>query len=761
MLEKIVEVELQKALGDRYLSYALSTIMSRSLPDVRDGLKPVHRRLLYAMHQLKLAPQLGYKKCARVVGDVMGKYHPHGDVAIYETLVRLAQDFGTRYPLVDGHGNFGNIDGDNAAAMRYTEARLTSVALHLLNDLEQDAVDFRKTYDGESEEPVVLPAAFPNLLANGSAGIAVGMASSIPPHNVNEICMALDYIIDTFVSPKKEVSLTQLLHYMPGPDFPTGGILVESPESIYQTYETGRGGFRLRARWEVEHLKNGLYVIVITEIPYQVQKSRLIEKMAELLNEKKLPLLQDINDESAETIRLVLEPRSRTVDPEILMESLFRLTELETRFSLNMNVIDLQGVPKVLNLPQVLTAFLQHRNTVLVRKSQFRLSGIHKRLEILQGYLIAYLNLDAIIHIIREEDSPKPILMQQFKLTELQAEAILNMRLRSLRKLEENQLKQEYESLQHEKTQLEKLLESPKGQWEAIRKEIKVIRQEFSEKTALGKRRTTLSTAPILIVPPAESFIEKEAITVLCSTKNWIRAVKGHSLVVEDVKYKEGDQEFYTIKAYTTDKLIIFATNGKFYTLGVDKINRGKGHGDPLRLLIDLPQEEEIVNILLDFTGDVLQRSIITNGQVYIPPSMEVKKFLVVSGQGQGFIVDKDNLRAQNKTGKQILNMKPGIKALTCLACIGDTVAIIGTNRKLLTFPLTEIPEMNRGNGVRLQKYRDAEVADVKIFYESDGLSWKIGDRLRLEKHFVEWKGQRGNIGRFPPVGFPKNNRFS
>lgn len=766
MTEKIINVDLKQALGSRYLSYALSTIMSRSLPDVRDGLKPVHRRLLYAMYQLKLMPQLGYKKCARVVGDVMGKYHPHGDVAIYETLVRLAQDFGVRYPLVDGHGNFGNIDGDNAAAMRYTEARLTTVALYLLEDLDKDAVDFRPTYDGESDEPIILPAAFPNLLANGASGIAVGMASSIPPHNVAEICTALEQVIDTFLHPKKELSLKTLLECMPGPDFPTGGIIIESKEAIEQAYSTGRGSFRVRARWEVEPLKNGQYVIIVTEIPYQVQKSRLIEKMAELLAEKKLPLLNDIRDESTETVRLVLEPRNRTVDPALLMESLFRLTELENRIPLNMNVIDLQGVPKVLNLPQILTSFLQHRSTVLIRKSQFRLNSILKRLEILKGYLIAFLNLDEIIKIIREEDHPKPLLMQRFNLTELQAEAILNMRLRSLRKLEEQELQQEYDQLQQEQTQLQQLLESSSQQWETIRKEVKNIRTVFSSKTPLGKRRTSFGNVPTLTVPLAESFIEKEAVTIFCSQKNWIRAIKGHAINPEEVKYKEGDTSLYTLKAYTTDRLLIFGTNGKFYTIGVDKISRGRGHGEPLRLLIDLPQEEEIVTIFVDSANETSVAPGLENQEN--PPAISaslnpemVERFLVVSCEGRGFLVDKAQIIAQNKTGKQILNLKEGTKAVICLPCKGDSVAIVGTNRKLLIFSLEEIPTMNRGNGVRLQKYRDAKVADVKIFFAQDGLSWRSGERMRVEKDFSAWKGQRGQIGRFPPMGFPKNNTFS
>ena len=592
--DNILDVALSKTLGDRYLSYALSTIMSRSLPDVRDGLKPVHRRLLFAMRHLKLNPETGFKKCARVVGDVIGKYHPHGDQSVYDAMVRLAQEFAVRYPLVDGQGNFGNIDGDNAAAMRYTEARMTAVATALMEGLDEDAVDFRETYDGEEEEPVVMPANFPNLLANGSSGIAVGMATSIPPHNLGELCNALLHLIKF-----PNVSMQKLVTFVNGPDFPTGGTIVESRESIIKSYETGRGSFRLRAKWEVEETGRGMYQIIVTEIPYQVQKSKLIERIADLMYLKRLPILADILDESSEDIRIVLEPRSRTVEPEVLMESLFRITDLETRFSLNMNVLEGGKLPRVMSLREVLQAFLDHRQVVLVRRAKFRLRKIEHRLEVLGGYLIAYLNLDEVIRIIREEDQVKPFLMNAFSLSDVQAEAILNMRLRSLRKLEEMEIRTEFSALEAEKVGLLELLASEDMRWDKIAGEIREIRKKFGQKTELGARRSTFADAPVIDIIPVEAMIEKEPITVICSEKGWLRAMKGHVAIDDKIKYKDGDEEKFGFTAYTTDKVVLVASNGRFYTLGCDKLPGGRGQGEPVRLMIDLPNEEEIVALFV------------------------------------------------------------------------------------------------------------------------------------------------------------------
>jgi topoisomerase-4 subunit A len=735
----IQPVRLADALSERYLSYALSTIMARSLPDVRDGLKPVHRRLLYAMRQLRLNPDSPYKKSARVVGDVIGKFHPHGDQAIYDALVRLAQDFAQRYPLIDGQGNFGNIDGDNAAAMRYTEARLTEVAEALLEGIDEDAVDFRATYDGEGKEPVVLPAAFPNLLANGSQGIAVGMATSIPPHNAEELCDALLHLIK-----HPNVTIEKLVEMVPGPDFPTGGVLVEGREAIKEAYASGRGSFRLRARWETEKLPGGTYQIVITEIPYQVQKSKLIERIADLLHQKKLPLLADILDESAAEVRVVLEPKSRNVAPEVLMEHLFKQTDLETRVSLNMNVLAADHTPRVMSLREVLQAFLDHRHEVLLRRSHHRLDEIIKRLEVLGGYLIAYLNLDEVIRIIREEDEPKAVLIASFDLTEVQADAILNMRLRHLRKLEEMEIRKEFDALTAERADLEDLLENEPRRWAAIAYQIRDTRERFGKKTDLGRRKTDLGDVPADIVVPLEAVIEREPITVLCSQKGWIRAMKGHVEDASTAKYKEGDRERFVLQAQTTDKLLVFATNGRLYTLGADKLPGGRGFGEPLRLLFDLPNDQDVVALLVHRPGG---------------------RLLVASSEGRGFLVPEEEVIAQTKNGKQVLNIEGAAEAQVCRPVPqgADSLAVVGDNHKLLIFPLEELPEMTRGKGVMLQRYRDGGMADAKCFTLSEGLSWTMGgagDRTRTETDLAAWVGKRASAGRLPPRGFPKNNRF-
>ena len=738
MTDPVLDIQdkpLSEALGERYLSYALSTIMARSLPDVRDGLKPVHRRLLFAMSQLKLEPDTPPKKCARVVGDVIGKFHPHGDTAVYDALVRLAQDFAVRYPLIDGQGNFGNIDGDNAAAMRYTEARLTAVARALLEGIDEDTVDFRGTYDGEGEEPIVLPSAFPNLLANGSQGIAVGMATSIPPHNAEELCDALTYLIK-----HPDASVDDLVRLVPGPDFPTGGTLVEPAACIAEAYRTGRGSFRLRAKWEVEKLGQGTWQIVVTEIPYQVQKSRLIEKIAELLTARKLFLLDDVRDESAEDIRLVLVPKNRNVDPDVLMESLFKSTDLEVRFGLNMNVLDKDNIPRVMNLREVLQAFLAHRIEVLERRTRHRLGKIDHRLEVLGGYLIAYLNLDEVIRIIREEDEPKKSLIKTFALTDVQAEAILNMRLRSLRKLEEFEIKTEHDALTAERTDLADLLENEPRRWKAIAKQIAETKIKFGKNTPLGQRRTLIGDAPSAIVIPLEAMVEREPVTVFCSEKGWIRMVKGHQTEVADIKYKDGDRERFVLRVETTDKLVVLGTNGRFYTLAVDKLPRGRGFGEPLRLMIDLANDAEVVGLFKHEPG---------------------RRLLVAASNGRGFQVDEDEVIAQTRGGKQIMTVGDGVEAKFCVPVEGDTVAVIGNNRKLLIFSLEEVPVMARGRGVTLQKYTDGSLADVTTFTFAQGLSWKSGERTRVETDMSPWKAYRGTIGRLPPNGFPKNNRFT
>jgi topoisomerase IV subunit A len=730
----IVDQQLAAILGEKYLAYALSTIMSRSLPDVRDGLKPVHRRVLYAMRELNLASTTPPRKSAQVVGSVIGKYHPHGDTAVYDALVRLAQDFSSRYPLVDGQGNFGNIDGDGAAAMRYTEARLTAVAEAMLAGLEDDAVDFRATYDGQENEPIVLPAAFPNLLANGSTGIAVGMATAIPPHNAGELADALLLLID---NPGAETE--ELVKLVPGPDFPTGGVMVEPAEAILEAYKTGRGGFRVRARWEVEKGPQGSYNIVVTEIPYQVQKSRLIERIAELLNDKKLPLLDDVRDESSDTVRLVLVPKNRNVEAPQLMEHLFRQTDLENRIPFNMNVLDGGLVPVVMGLKQALQAFLNHRLEVLERRSRHRLGEIDHRLEVLAGYLIAYLNIDEVIKIIREEDEPKPVMMARFGLTDVQSEAILNMRLRALRRLEEFQIKGEHDKLSAERTTLAALLASEAKRWKAVGREIEEMKKKFGQDTKLGARRTTIETAPIVAELPRHAAIEREPVTVLVSEKGWARAVGGHDVDLEAVKFKEGDKHRFAVKAETTDLLLVFSTDGKAFTIEVDKLPRGRGFGEPLRLMIDLGNDAEPLTVTRHQPG---------------------AKLLVAAGDSRGFVVAQDEIIARTRSGRQVLNMPAAVEAVACVPVDGDHVAVIGDNRKLLVFPLSEMPEMARGRGVILQKHKDGGVTDVKVIRMAEGLSWKQGERTRTEPDLRPWLGARASAGRMVPNGFPRNNRF-
>lgn len=736
---KIVDEGITKILSERYLSYALSTIMSRSLPDVRDGMKPVHRRLLFAMYQLSLKPDLPPKKSARVVGDVIGKYHPHGDSSVYDALVRLAQDFSVRYPLVDGQGNFGNIDGDNAAAMRYTEARLTTVAQYLLEGIDENAVDFRPTYDGSEEEPIVLPGGFPNLLANGSSGIAVGMATNIPPFNVAELCDACLAIMDGDVDDK------QLQRLVPGPDFPTGGILVESKESIIESYRTGKGSFRLRARWEKEELKGGSYQIIVTEIPYQVQKSKLIERIADLITSKKIPLLDDVRDESAEDVRIVLVPKSRNIEAELLMEALFRNCDLETRFALNMNVLDNGLVPRVMALREVLQAWLNHLKEILVRRSQHRLEKVLHRLEVLAGYLIVYLNIDEVIRIIRTSDEPKPALMKKFGLTEIQAEAVLNIRLRSLAKLEEIEIRKEHDKLSAERDELEKLLKSEARQWTAIKKQVTHLGTVFAKTTPLGKRRTLAGgKAPALttIENLEEAMMEKEPITVICSSKGWIRAMKGHGVDRKELKYKDGDKEGFVFEAMTNDKIVLFGTNGVFYTIGGDKLPPGRGFGEPVRLMVDLPNDADIVDIAI-YNADA--------------------RLLVASDAGKGFIVKMADVLAQTKKGKQVLNVdgKDEAKLFRFIGEDHDHIAIIGKNRKMLVFALESIPEMSRGKGVALQKYKDGGLSDLKTFAWNDGLSYKYGAGETLVGDLNPWVGSRADAGKLPPNGFPKSNKFA
>ena len=729
---QIIGTGFSEALSERYLAYALSTITSRSLPDVRDGLKPVHRRLLYAMRQLRLDPDQGFKKSARVVGDVMGKFHPHGDAAIYDAMVRLAQEFAMRYRLVDGQGNFGNIDGDNAAAMRYTEARMTNVAQLLLDGIDEDTVDFRATYDGESDEPCLLPAGFPNLLANGAQGIAVGMATSIPPHNVNELADAALHLIK-----HPNASIDTLMQFVRGPDFPTGGVLVEPEESIREAYGTGRGGFRLRARWAVEKEKGGGWQIAVTEIPYQVQKSRLIERMADMLQAKKLPFLADIRDESAEDLRIVLEPKSRRLEPDVVMESLFRLTDLETRVPLNLNVLDGNGRPGVMTLREALNAWLAHRRIVLLRRSQFRLGKIAARLEVLEGYLVVFLNLDEVIAIIREADHPRDELMTRFDLSELQANAILDMRLRALRRLEEMALKAERDSLIAEQEELTSLVGDETLQWGHIAGEIRELKATF-QKT--DPRRTDCSAAPDIDLDAAEILIEREPITVICSQKGWIRAMKGHQDLDSEFKYKEGDGPAFVIHAETTDKILLFAENGRFYTLAGDKLPRGRGFGEPVSLMVDLPADVDIVRLL----------------------RADGSRLLVAASTGHGLIVPVDAALAQTRSGKQVLNISGLARAVACCVVKGDMVATVGVNRKLLAFPLSEVPEMTRGKGVILQRFKEGGLADVTVYDSAAGLSWKAGGgRTRTETDMTPWIGKRAAAGKMPPTGFPRPAQFT
>jgi topoisomerase-4 subunit A len=732
---EIRDVNFADALGDRYLAYALSTIVSRSLPDVRDGLKPVHRRILFAMRELRLDPRSGYKKSARIVGDVIGKFHPHGDIAIYEALVRLAQDFAQRYPLVDGQGNFGNIDGDSAAAQRYTESRMTAVAEALLDGIDENAVDLRATYDGEGEEPVVLPARFPNLLANGASGIAVGMATSIPPHNAGELCDALIHLVN-----HKRASVAELVALVKGPDFPTGGVLVEAPDMIRAAYETGRGSFRLRARGQVEKLGHGQYQIIVTEIPYQVQKARLVERIATLLEVRKLPLLGDLHDESTDIVRLVLEPKTRNVDPAVLMESLFRATELETRVPLNLNVLDAAGVPRVMNLKEALQAFLDHRRVVLQRRAQFRLDAIARRSEILRGFIIVYVNLDEVIRIIREHDDAKDRIVKRWKLTEIQAEAILDMRLRALRRLEEIAIKKELDGLRAEETELKALLGDERKQWKTLAAEMADIKKQFGHATVLGKRRTEIGPPPAEIMVPVEALIEREPVTVLCSAKGWIRAVKGHTPSLNDLRYKEGDEGKFAIEAQTTDKLLLFGSNGRFYTLGVDKLPGGRGHGEPVRLMIELGNEHDIVAMLLYREG---------------------QKLLLASDDGRGFVVPADEALAQTRSGKVVMNPADEARAVAVVPAEGDSVAVVGDNHKMVIFPLAEVPEMARGRGVILQRYSDGGLSDMRVFRRADGLTWRQGEsRTRTETELAPWEGARAQAGRLAPPGFPKSNKF-
>jgi len=727
---------LRRAIGDRYLTYALSTIMHRALPDARDGLKPVHRRILYAMYRLKLVSNGKFLKSAKISGDTMGDFHPHGDAAIYDAMARLAQDFSVRYPMVDGQGNFGNIDGDNPAAARYTEARMTAVAEAMLVGMEENAVDFQDNYDGRLTEPSVLPASFPNLLANGSTGIAVGMATNIPPHNIGEL---LDASIHLIKAPNARDET--LLDFVPGPDFPTGGILVEPRDSLLETYRTGRGPMRLRSKWEIEDLPRGLWQIVITEIPYQVQKSKLIEKIAELIQLKKLPILADVRDESAEDIRLVLEPRAKTVDPTVLMETLFRMSDLEVRFNLNLNTLIDGRTPKVCSMKEVLRAFIDHKRDVLLRRSKHRMDKIDHRLEVLEGYIVAFLNLDRVIEIIRNEDEPKKIMMKEFSLSDVQVEAILNMRLRSLRKLEEIELRTELDSLQLERADLDDLLASEKMQWELIINELRETRKVFGKNSDSGNRRTELAEAPDFEEVPIEAMIEKEPITVVCSSMGWLRAMKGHVDLSQELKYKDGDEKRFVFHAETTDKLLMFGGNGRFYTMSCSELPGGRGMGEPIRLIVDLPNDANMVDLF-----------------IHQPD----RKLLLASSAGDGFVVEENDIVAQTRTGKQALNVKGDITALICKPVVGDYVATVGQNRKVLIFPIDELPVMSRGKGVRMQKYKDGGLNDAATFHFIDGLSWlDPAGRRRIETELADWIGKRAGAGRMAPRGFPRENKFT
>ncbi|MFP7569909.1 DNA topoisomerase IV subunit A [Marivita sp. S2033] len=762
MTPRDVAEPLRRAIGERYLTYALSTIMHRALPDARDGLKPVHRRILYAMRELRLSSTGGFRKSAKISGDVMGNYHPHGDAAIYDAMARLAQDFAVRYPLVDGQGNFGNIDGDNPAAARYTEARLTSVAEALLDGLNENAVDYRDNYDGTLQEPVVLPAQFPNLLANGSSGIAVGMATNIPPHNIAELIDACLHLIKV-----PDARDETLLNYVPGPDFPTGGVIVEDRDSIAQAYRTGRGSIRLRSRWEIEDLGRGQWQIIVTEIPYQVQKSKLVERLAELIQTKKVPILGDIRDESADDIRMVLEPRSKNVDPDVLMNMLFRNSDLETRFSLNMNVLIDGLTPKVCSMKEVLRAFLDFRREVLVRRSQHRMDKIDHRLEVLEGLIVAFLNLDRVIDIIRYDEDPKAALMREdwgrdhvramdekdyigppmvsgddeLGLTEVQTEAILNMRLRSLRKLEEMELVAERDRLMAERAGLEDLLDSGELQWNAIADQLKEVKKTFGKNFAGGARRTSFAEAGVVEDVPIEAMIEREPITVVCSQMGWIRAMTGHIDLTRELKFKDGDGPRFIFHAETTDRLLVFGSNGRFYTLSAANLPGGRGMGEPLRLIVDLPNEARIVDLFIH---------------------KPVRKLMVASSAGDGFVVSEAEVVAQTRAGKQVLNVRGDVTAKLCKAVDGDAVAVVGENRKVLVFPLAELPEMARGKGVRLQKYKDGGLSDATTFTLAEGLSWRDpAGRTRTETDLDEWAGKRASAGRMAPRGFPRDNTFT
>ena len=756
--KSILAEPLSRAIGERYLTYALSTIMNRALPDARDGLKPVHRRILFAMRELKLNATGGFRKSAKISGDVMGNYHPHGDAAIYDAMARLAQEFNVRYPLVDGQGNFGNIDGDNPAASRYTEARMTIVAEALLEGLNEDAVDFRENYDGTLSEPIVLPASFPNLLANGSSGIAVGMATNVPPHNISELCDACLHMIKN-----PNARIETLVEKIRGPDFPTGGTIVEPPENILNAYKTGRGSFRLRARFSIEDIGRGQWQIVISEIPFQVQKSKLIEKIAELIQTKKIPILEDVRDESAEDVRIVLEPKSKNVEPNVLMETLFKISDLEVRFSLNMNVLIDGLVPKVCNLSEVLRAFLDHRRNILKRRSKFRLNKIDNRLEILEGLIVAFLNLDRVIDIIRYDENPKLALMSEDwgqqherakdeldykrpdisvdgELNEVQTEAILNMRLRSLRRLEEVELVKERDTLMEERANLEDLLADTVQQWNKIAEEIRLTKKQFGKDHSGGERRTDFAEAQDFEEVPIEAMIEREPITVVCSVMGWIRAMNGHIDLDRELKFKDGDGPAIIFHAQTTDKLLALGSNGRFYTLLASKLPGGRGMGEPLRLMVDIPDEAKIVNIM-----------------PYIPD----QRLLLASSAGDGFIVRHDDVIAQTKNGKQILNVKGDSVAKVCRNINGDHIAVVGENRKVLIFSITELPEMVRGKGVRLQKYKEGGLSDITTFDLLNGLSWlDPAGRTRTETNLEEWTGKRATAGRMAPRGFPRNKKF-
>ena len=759
MMQSELSEPLRRALGERYLTYALSTIMNRALPDARDGLKPVHRRILFAMRELRLSSNGGFRKSAKISGDVMGNYHPHGDAAIYDAMARLAQDFNVRYPLVDGQGNFGNIDGDNPAASRYTEARMTAVAEAMLEGLNENAVDFRENYDGTLTEPVVLPAQFPNLLANGSSGIAVGMATNIPPHNIAELCDACIHLVKS-----PDARDDTLLNFVPGPDFPTGGVIVEPAENIAAAYRTGRGSFRLRCRWQVEDLGRGQWQIVVTEIPYQVQKSKLIEKIAELIQTKKVPILGDVRDESADDVRMVIEPRSKNVDPDVLMGMLFRNSDLEVRFSLNMNVLIDGLTPQVCSMKEVLRAFLDHRRDVLVRRSAHRLEKIDHRLEVLEGFIIAFLNLDRVIDIIRYDTDPKSALMAEDwgkdharaqseadyvgpapaaepSLTEVQAEAILNMRLRSLRKLEEIELLREQSALMEERAQIEDLLENPQTQWDTITDQLRATKKQFGKDYAGGHRRTSFAEAGEVEDVPIEAMIDREPITIVCSQMGWVRAMTGHIDLARELKFKDGDGPRFIFHAETTDRLLVFGSNGRFYTIPAANLPGGRGMGEPLRLIVDLPNEAEIVTLFTHAPG---------------------RKLLVTSTAGDGFVVPEDDVVAQTRSGKQVLNVRGDARALVCKPVQGDRVAVVGENRKVLVFALDELPEMGRGKGVRLQKYKDGGLSDATTFDSAQGLSWlDPAGRTRTEADLTEWTGKRAGAGRMAPRGFPRDNKFT